>query len=352
MVPIAALLPADTPRLSGVDEQHVRVLADTEGTLPPILVHRPTMRVIDGMHRLHAALLKHQDEIEARFFHGTDEQAFLLAVEENATHGLPLSAAERRAAACRIIAAEPELSDRAVSAATGLSARSIATLRRRSTADIPQLNTRIGADGRRRPLNGSAGRLRAARIIVGHPSASLREIARAADVSIGTAHDVRTRVRRGENPLPPGQPAPAPTRVSPPPARPIPPPSRTETRDSRTILQSLMNDPSLRYTNNGRDLLRWLRTHTITADTWPDLVEAVPPHCSEIVAELAHQCATTWGQFAQALRSPVPKPSAPADPLQPDLPARREPTSAAEPASLPQRCADRASAATDRRGAH
>lgn len=305
----ASLRPADSPRLSGVDEDHVRLLAETDVPLPPILVHRDTMRVIDGMHRLHAARLKGQDEIEAEFFHGTGEEAFVRAVAENVSHGLPLSLAERRAAARRIIASHPPLSDRAVAAFTGLAAKTVAAVRRSSTEDPPQLNTRIGTDGRLHPVNGSAGRLRAAEIIAARPSASLRQIAQEAGVSVGTAHDVRARIRRGENPLPrqqrtpkrasPSQPRPA--LAGQPGYTPTHLPSSAETRDGRTILQSLMKDPSLRHTNTGRELLRWLCIHVITADTWPGLIEAVPPHCAEVVAELARQCARTWGQFAHEL---------------------------------------------------
>jgi ParB-like chromosome segregation protein Spo0J len=306
---VASLLAADSPRLGGINEDHVRLLAETDMTLPPILVHRNTMRVIDGMHRLHAARLKGQHEIAVEFFHGNRDEAFLRAVQENVAHGLPLSLAERRAAARRIIASHPQLSDRALATATGLAAKTIATLRRGSTADSPQLSARIGADGRLHPLDGSAGRLRAAEIIADDPGAPLRQVARAAGVSVGTAHDVRTRIRRGENPLPLQQRTPR--VVSEPSSRPALARPRNattslrgsaQTRAGRSILQSLMKDPSLRHTNTGRELLRWLCTHVITADNWPSLIEAVPPHCAEVVAELARQCARTWEQFAQELQ--------------------------------------------------
>jgi hypothetical protein len=57
-VPILRLAPADSPRLLGEDAEHVRMLADAGTDLPPILVHRRTPRVIDGMHRLRAAHLR------------------------------------------------------------------------------------------------------------------------------------------------------------------------------------------------------------------------------------------------------------------------------------------------------
>jgi hypothetical protein len=104
-VAVESLLPADPPRSGRVDEVHAALLAETDPGLPPIVVHRPTMRVIDGMHRLHAAARKGQREIAVRFFDGSEAEAFVLAVELNISHGLPLSLADRKAAAGRILAA-------------------------------------------------------------------------------------------------------------------------------------------------------------------------------------------------------------------------------------------------------
>jgi len=315
---ISSLLPADSPRRDGVVEDHVLLLAQTAAALPPILVHRPTMRVIDGMHRLRAAALRGQLAIEAEFFDGSEEAAFVRAVEENVLHGLPLSTADRRAAAARIMTARPQLSDRVIGAHTGLAAKTVAVLRR-STADSPQSSTRVGADGRQRPLSGADGRRRASELIAARPGASLRDIARAAGVSVGTAHDVRVRIRRGEDPIaahppaahaPPGEPGGARSVVPPGKYRPgavgprrpgAGPADDPATRDGLSILHNLMKDPSLRHTDPGRELLRWLRAHVISAEDWPALVSAVPPHCADVVAELARQCAGTWSQFAQEL---------------------------------------------------
>src|SRR4051812_30365190 len=83
LMPISTLLPADSPRLAGEDMQHARLLADSDAELPPILVHRKTMRVIDGMHRIRAAVLRGEDKIKAKLFDGCEEAAFVLAVEAN-----------------------------------------------------------------------------------------------------------------------------------------------------------------------------------------------------------------------------------------------------------------------------
>lgn len=309
-IAIALLLPAYSPRLSGENDEHIRRLAETESALPPILVHRSTMRVIDGMHRLRAATLKGLEEILVRFFDGSEEDAFIQAVNENAVHGLPLSLADRKAAARRILASHPQLSDRTIARYTGLVGKTVATIRERSSADVAQSSTRIGADGRVRPLAASDGRRRASEIIAARPGASLREIARDAEVSVGTAHDVRRRLRDGHNPLPP--------RPDHPDAEPTPrvapsvSPSgssqairvATPTEPSRRpglILDNLMRDPSLRHSEAGRELLRHMRTSALETDDWSRLIGAVPAHCLESVATLARQYAETWRRFAHAL---------------------------------------------------
>jgi ParB-like chromosome segregation protein Spo0J len=198
-VPVSSLLPGETPRLGGEDKAHVALLAEAETPLPPILVDRRSMRVIDGMHRLPAASSKGRETIDVEFFDGSAADAFLCSVEANVTHGFPLSQADRRAAAARIIASHPHMSDRAIAESVGLAAKTVAAIRR-STDAPPEMNARVGRDGRVRPLDGVAGRRRAADLLAEHPGASLREIARGAGVSPTTARDVRRRLERGEEP--------------------------------------------------------------------------------------------------------------------------------------------------------
>jgi ParB-like chromosome segregation protein Spo0J len=271
MVPISTLLPADSPRLDGENADHTRVLADSEATLPPIVVHRSTMRVIDGMHRLRAALLRGQRVIPVRFFDGSEPDAFVLAVEANATHGLPLSAADRTAAATRILASHPYWSDRAVSSVAGLSAKTVAALRRSTTGENARQEARTGSDGRVRPLSSASARMLASQLIADNPSASLREIAHRAGTSPSTVRDVRHRMKRGEHPVPLRQRSPEPATATPSrsaagpvkrigtePGGPVP-----QQANRLSTLEALSNDPSLRHTDSGRYLLRLLSTHAI-----------------------------------------------------------------------------------------
>ncbi|MFD8814979.1 ParB/RepB/Spo0J family partition protein, partial [Streptomyces sp. NPDC059627] len=129
-VPVLSLRPADSPRLNGEDKAHIMRLAEAETPLPPILVDRRSLQVIDGMHRLMAASLRGQETIDVIFFDGNEADIFLRAVQENVTHGLPLSRADRRAAAERIIASHPHLSDRVIGQTAGLAANTVAAIRK------------------------------------------------------------------------------------------------------------------------------------------------------------------------------------------------------------------------------
>ncbi|GLF99211.1 transcriptional regulator [Streptomyces yaizuensis] len=265
------------------------------------------MRVLDGMHRLLAALLKGRQTIEVELFDGPPEDAFLRAVEANAVHGLPLSQVDRRAAAARIIMSHPHMSDRAIAQVAGLGAKSVAAIRR-STASVPQLNTRVGRDGRVRPLNGAEGRRRAMRVLAEHPEASLREVARLSGVSPATVSAVRRRLAAGESPFARGT-EPGGTSGSEEDGRPgartgpgfrRPPASM----DPARLLEKLLRDPSLRHKEGGRQLLHLLRQNALGVQDLMDLSDVVPPHCRSLVVNLARHYRDAWDSFAETLRDP------------------------------------------------
>jgi hypothetical protein len=303
-VPIASLRPAESPRGTGIDSGHVDALAETGDLLPPILVHRDTMRVIDGMHRLLAAGRNGRHSIDVRFFDGSPKVAFVLAVEANTVHGLPLTTADRRLAACRIIGMYPHWSDRAIGVVTGLSPKTVAAVRGRSTEEVPRSNTRLGRDGRMRPLSSVAGRRSAAAFIAQRPDASLREISRAAGISVGTARDVRDRFKRGEDPVPSRMRVTADTGC----CEPVHlgdaggPVNRTVSAGrSKQLLLTLQKDPSLRFSESGRKLLQWLASHAIESADLGEVVALLPPHAAIAIADIARHCAAEWRDLAQSL---------------------------------------------------
>jgi ParB-like chromosome segregation protein Spo0J len=310
LVPVAALRPGDSPRLVGEDAERIRVLAESDRPLPPILVHRDSMRVIDGMHRLGAARLRGQYAIDVVFFDGSDEDAFVMAVRANVAHGLPLSYADREAAVERIVTSHPDWSDRAIATTTGLSSRTVAAIRGRIKG-LPHGATRVGRDGRVRPLDGTGGRRVASELIAAFPDASLREIARAAGISPATVRDVRQRIQRGEDPVPRrrtrdrelrsvGRGDGEATRED---------SDRLSTQERSAVLQNLERDPSLRFAESGRRVLRWLHQRIIAEEEWREVAAAVPPHSVYILAGLARRCANEWHEFAKQLEGQLSTPS-------------------------------------------
>lgn len=304
LVPINVLQPGDTPRLSGEDSEHARLLADSSVKPPPILVHRRTMRVIDGMHRLRASQLAGRNMMDVVFFDGSEEDAFVRAVQANVTHGLPLSLADREAAAVRIIGTHGHWSDRAIAAVAGLAPKTVASLRRRVSGDRPEASGRLGRDGRVRPLDAAEGRRIASEIIAQRPDASLREVAKAAGISPTTVRDVRSRMRMAAEPAeeaPPAAvaPVPAPRENC---AAPTPPRSAV---DKTALILSLGRDPSLRFKQSGRVLLQWLMQHSDGLESWSQLIDSIPLHCSYVLANLSRDCAREWLTFAEELEGRV-----------------------------------------------
>jgi ParB-like nuclease domain len=280
VVAVDLLVAGDTLRLNGVDKDHVQVLAQL-GQFPPLLVHRGSMRVIDGMHRLSAAKLLGWATIDVRFFEGDTEEAFVEAVRANSAHGLPLTLADRTAAATRIVRAHPEWSDRMIAGLVGLSPKTVGVVRRRLTEELPQSTARIGRDGRVRRMPARAVACETVRVPGGEmaedgvPSSAAVEPDRPAQ-----ATPLSAKKPRKERPIPESR-------------------QEADAERCRTTLLALCQDPSLRMTETGRFLLRLLELHLARARQWEQLLANVPPHRADLVADLAGECAKTWLDFAE-----------------------------------------------------
>lgn len=324
-VPVGSLVPGFHLRHEGTDAAHVRLLADAAGSvrLPSILVQKSGSRIIDGMHRVEVAKLRGEWNISAYVVDCTDEEALVLAVKSNTLHGLPLSRSDRISSAKRILTAHLDWSDRAVAGITGLSAKAIASLRNSTTGEVQFNGKRLGRDGRRRPVMPGDGRRRAAEYIHAHPEASLREVARATDVSLGTVHGVRERIRRDPDgasarldraveqvacrpvpPPPPPPPSPAPP-VHPSPVIQGAGNQRAQWLTWSAISAKLAADPTLRYTEGGRAFLRWMAGHSMQADEWREFIDAVPQHWLKAVSRIAVGMSEEWQQFAELIGSKI-----------------------------------------------
>ncbi|MFI0450326.1 ParB N-terminal domain-containing protein [Actinomadura sp. 6N118] len=370
-VAVSALSPGLGLRQSGTNSAHVQLLMDASGTveLPPLLVQEEGWRVIDGLHRLEAAKLRGDTVVKARFVDCTDSEAVVLAMKANSSHGLPLSKTDRMFGAKSVLAAHPDWSDRAIASITGLSAKTIASLRDRSAGGTQVGDKRLGRDGKRRPVNPGEGRLRTADYINAHPDASLRQVARATDVSLGTVHDVSARLRRGINPerngrrassaqppsaQPPSAQQPPTARISDartanartvdartasartanartvnartadagpvapstrgdvgtvataPAAKGTPPSRRNHTDLPPTwpqVASKMACDPAVRYTDSGKEFLRWMALHAADPHRWREFLNTVPAHWQDVIASVADDISQEWSLFAQQLKN-------------------------------------------------
>lgn len=311
-VALSELRAAHSPRSTSWNEEHVELLARIDSPWPPIAVQRSTMRVIDGMHRVRAAASRGQRSIMAVLHDVDDDAAFVLAVELNIRHGLPLSTADRVAAAGRILGSHPQWSDRRVAEVAGLSASTVAAVRARSTDRIGRSNSRIGRDGKVRALNSSAGRIVASELFARRPDAPVREIAAEAGIAPSTALDVRRRLRAGEDPVPSQQRRLGEGAVS----RAIHRAPRSSGCDPESLLPVLAKDPMLRFTDTGRTLLRWLSSHTCGLSGWKNVTAHTPPHCAAVVADLARRNGDLWYRIAdQVEQRAKTAPTQPSEPL-------------------------------------
>lgn len=254
------------------------------------------MRIVDGAQRARAMQMRGQETIFARLFDGDDAAAFVAAVEANTRHGLRLTRAECCAAVARILGLYPRWSDRAIAQVCGVSDKTVAAIRSCSSADSPQLNRRVGKDGRVRPVDNREGRRIARQLLDEHPDSSLRWIAKMAGVSPNTVRRVRdSRVGQPVVPQPRtrdewNQATVMRNRIGVPPDW-----------DRRRAMENLRRDPSLKMKDSGKRLLRWLGACVDIPDCYDDMMNGVPSCWTETVMWLALDCSARWTAFADEL---------------------------------------------------
>ena len=179
--------------LRSLDPAHVLVLIGVLDLCPPIVVERGSLLLLDGRHRAAAAATLGRDTIPVRWVDGDEAILLEAAVSANSQHGLPLTYAQRKAAAGRLLDLAPDWSNRRVARACGLSE---ATVRRmtRPGASTTQVDTRTGSDGKAYPTTGDAVETARA-LLASEPHSSDRAIARAAGLSPTTVGRLRRTAR-------------------------------------------------------------------------------------------------------------------------------------------------------------
>lgn len=297
-------LPDSPLRAAGVSASHVRMLAESAAAFPPIVVHRSTMQLIDGWHRLRAAEQRGDSTVAAVFFDGSPAEVFVLAVKLNAAHGLPLSLADRKAAALRILSMHPSWSDRSIAALAGISHKTVGAIRERSTGEIPQPTSRMASNGVMHRVDGRQRRQHAAELFTADPGASVRKVALEAGISVTTAKDVRKQLKRAGGPEVGRGDTGGSAGITELGARLVPPAvpgAGAPTPATEELARQLRKDPSLRFTEVGRKLLHWLEFPLDGVADWDSVISSIPSHCLPRVAELARRRARDWEQLTTAL---------------------------------------------------
>ena len=273
-------------RAAGIDAAHVETLQELEGNWPPIVVAAADRTVVDGLHRVHAALALGLTRLPCVYFVGGEDEAYVEFVHRNTAHGLPLSLRDRESAAARLLRLRPEWSDRRIATVCGLAAGTVARVRRGnscSTDDVAQLTARVGRDGRRRPVDRGTVRARIADALKENPRASLRAVAALVGTSPATVRSVRSAMVRDaaldlagveeETWLPAGR--------EPEPWEP---------------------DAAVLSTEEGTEFAAWFTRTAVGDDCWTH-VAGVPVSRIYDVADEARRRAQYWSDFARALEA-------------------------------------------------
>jgi ParB-like chromosome segregation protein Spo0J len=282
-------------RAGGINPDHVRTLAELEGQWPPILVRRADGLVIDGQHRVEAARLLGLSVLRATFYEGPPEGAFLEFVRRNVEHGLPLTLAERRGAAIRILRSDRNWSNRRIGRVCGLSPHTVESLR--SIGGPPEGDRRIGSDGRSRPSDPARLRREIEELLVVQPGRSLRAIADAVGASPETVRRVRRRLDAGT------QAASAELPLAQAEMVPRSPTARVVVGVRHAAQMWWKKDTALTSTGSGQRLVQWLSESDIYDDGWKPYVADVPLSRVYDVAAEARRRAQLWVAYAEAVEA-------------------------------------------------
>ena len=201
LVTLDSLRIGPSPRRGPVRAEHVEALVAARGAWPPILVHRASLVVVDGHHRLAAAAQLGMESIAVTFFDGDEDAAELEAIRRNVSHGLPLTLAERKSAAGWVVKRFPSWSDSRIAEICGLSPKTVGRLRPgQSESATRDLERRVGRDGKRRPACPGAVRERVANLLLTRSGLSLRQVAAEVGASKETVRSVRKQLETGMSP--------------------------------------------------------------------------------------------------------------------------------------------------------
>jgi ParB-like chromosome segregation protein Spo0J len=312
-LPLDELRPGPSLREGGINAAHVDSLVQLEGRWPPILVASRDRTIVDGHHRVMAAKALGHVEVSCVYFDGTPDDAYLESVRRNVVHGLPLTLRERERAATQIVQSYGRWSDRRIAELCSLSPTTVARVRksvvaastsrsRRSEA-TGQLSSRIGRDGRVRPIDATPLRSRIVKALHADPEASLRVLASKVGASPETVRRVRHQLSCQEMGDGDGFDCGRQLQVAHTNRHrhddDIKPAMELLAAFTEDTTPSWTADPAVLSTQAGAVFARWLARTRLT--DWRKHVAAVPLSRVYEVADEARQRAEHWQQFALAL---------------------------------------------------
>ncbi len=125
--------------------RYAEVLADDQILGPVVVFHDPdgVLWLADGWHRVEAAKVAGRDKLVSEIHEGSEADAFLYAAQANLKHGLVSTKADRKQVATLLLTS-PEWgawSDREIGRLSGLNGKTVATLRKELSAEIPRTET-------------------------------------------------------------------------------------------------------------------------------------------------------------------------------------------------------------------
>jgi hypothetical protein len=298
---LGSLTQAHGLRYNGLDQRHVRLLVESVAKWPPILLWGSKNQVVDGAHRIAAAHELGMKSITAEWFPGSAEEAFLEAVERNATHGLPLVLEDRICAVHRILEQHPQWSDRRIAKLCGVAGTTVARVRHDKFAAEPtafEHKMRVGRDGRVRPISSVDIRGRVRGALEQNPGASLRTLAALASVSPETVRTVRLSLQI---------PSHSPT-DRPPTGSAVIPIDREHPHGAAPIKSEVMVDRgeewkpdiALSTCDSADRLINWLSNSSVVYQ-WSDFAEEIPLSRIYEVADECRRRSQAWLAFASAL---------------------------------------------------
>jgi hypothetical protein len=200
---------------------------------------------------------------------------------------LPLSLRERKHAARQVLQRHSDWSDRRVARVCGLSADVVADLRprrARPTEGDRQLDSRVGRDGRRRPVDAQAVRDRVVRALEERPSASLREIARAVGTSPETVRSLRARLTTASK------------------SDRAQPSSSHPGGESDRVNEYPLERPTAVFRELPVSFTEWFE-RTAIHEEWRQFEWTIPTNRITEIETEARRRARTWTQFAMAIHS-------------------------------------------------